>query len=92
MPDASSQWEERKYLILPPPKPLQITPSRLIQRIRIAQIRRRLKILSSPHRIFVHAPAIPEAIGQFEDGQDELAFGSAAFLDSGLEGFGFYAG
>lgn len=30
------------------------------------------------------APAVAKAIRQFEDGKDELAFGSAAFLEARL--------
>lgn len=79
------------HLILLPPKPLQITPSSFVHSIRIAQIRRRLEILSRRDRILSNTPTVAEAIGEFEDGKNELAFRRAAFFVTGLESFGFYA-
>jgi len=36
--------------------------------------------------ILGNSPAMPEAIGQFEDGQDQLALGCPSFLEPGVEG------
>lgn len=35
--------------------------------------------------IFVDTPAMAEAVGQLEDGQDQLPLCSATFLDPGLQ-------
>lgn len=79
----------RTNLILPPPKPLDITPRSFIHGIRVAQVRCSLEVLSSRDRVLVHAPAIAEAIRQLEDSQDKLALSRAAFLDASLERFRF---
>jgi len=42
--------------------------------------------LFSSNWIFGDPPAVAETIGQFENGQDELALGGAALLEPGLQG------
>lgn len=54
-------------------------------RTRVSQVCRRLVVLFRGYRIFRNTPAMSEAVGQFEDGQDELSFGSATLLESSLE-------
>lgn len=91
MRDAWSE-EDRAHLIFPPPKPLKITPCSFVHGIRVAQIGGCLKVLSGSDGVLFDAPAVTEAIGQFKDRQDELAFGCTTFLDTSLECFGLDRG
>lgn len=42
--------------------------------------------------VFVDAPAVTEAVGQFEDGEDEFSLCGTAFLKTGFEGELLYRG
>jgi hypothetical protein len=73
-----------KYLILLPPKPLQITPSTFIHSIRIPQISGSLIIQPRRNGVLFDSPTIPEAIRKFIYCEDELALCSAAFFEPGF--------
>ena len=42
--------------------------------------------------VFVNAPAVTEAVGQFEDGEDEFSLCGTALLKTGFEGELLYGG
>ena len=73
-------------LVFLPPESFQVAPGYLVHGVRVAQIRRRLEVLSRCRRVLLHAPAVAEAVAQFEDREHQLAFGDPAFLHAGLQG------
>lgn len=80
------------YLVLLTPKSLKIAPARFIHGIGVTQIRSSLVVLPSSRRVFCYTPPVPEAVGQLEHGQNELAFCNPSFLDASTEGLRFDRG
>jgi hypothetical protein len=82
-----ARWELEAfaYLVFLAAKSLKIAPGCLVHRIGVTHIRRSLVILFGSYWVFLHAPAVSEAVRQFEDGKCQFPFGSSPFLHSRLE-------
>ncbi|KAJ6257673.1 LOW QUALITY PROTEIN: hypothetical protein Dda_7461 [Drechslerella dactyloides] len=81
----SGAKEEGEKERLKKPVAVQITPCRLVHRIRIPQIRGRKVVVEGGNGVFLRTPAVPEAVPQLEYREHQLAFRRAAFLHTRAE-------